>query len=155
MDELGGKSWVPVAYDFIREPVSSNGGFEKHSCGFLRRNSFVTGYEVRHFRATLVGDREYGVVPVGQGQLSDEVQRDDFEGSRVLVRIYGLQRGFRRSIVDFVSLTFATPSYVFGHVASQPWPPVAALYEVYRPCDAWVTIRRWVVKGFDDGSPLL
>ena len=64
LDELGGEPRVSIAYDFVGESILSNYGFKKYVCCPFHHNGFVTGYEVRHLHATLVGDSEYRVVSV-------------------------------------------------------------------------------------------
>ena len=46
LDEFRHESWIPVAYDFVRESVSSHYHFEKRARGPFHRDSLVTGAHV-------------------------------------------------------------------------------------------------------------
>ena len=59
LNEFGGEPRVSVAYDFVWQSVASDDDFEEYSRGLFCRDGFIAGCEVCHFRAALVGDREY------------------------------------------------------------------------------------------------
>ena len=64
LDELGGKPWIPVAYNFVGQPIVSDYDLKERARGFFGHNGLVAGHEVCHFCAALVHDGEYGVIPI-------------------------------------------------------------------------------------------
>lgn len=106
----------------------------------LGHNGFVAGYELHHLGAAVVSDCEYRIMSSWWGQLSDEVQCDDFKQLCVFCRVYWLERSLCRLVVHLVLLALLTSPHVVGDVSPQSGPPAASLYEVHCLTDAWVSV---------------
>src|SRR6266702_5467411 len=88
--------------------------------------AFFAGDKQCSFCAVMVCYRKYGVVSLRDRELSDKVERDCFERHSFVYGKYRRECGFRRSGIDFISLTFRASLDIVGYVLSHIWPPVSS-----------------------------
>ncbi len=91
---------------------------------FFRSHTFLARDKQCRFRTIVICDRKYGVVPLRDGELSDEIKCDCFERHSFVYGEYGRRCGFCWPGVDFVPLAFRTSLDIIGYVLSHVRPPV-------------------------------
>ena len=127
---------------------------EVQQCYSFRVDGFVTGKEDGHFRTSLIGNSQNGIVSLRFGQFDDKVHRDS--GKRECVRLWKDrgERGFPFLGIDFIPLAVCATFYVLFHLTSHFGPPQMLLYELRCPRNSGVPHGRWVMVLADNLSPL-
>src|SRR6266702_1531799 len=128
---------------------------DNQPCRFFRSHALFAGDKQCGLRAIVVCYREYGVVPLRDRELSNKVKRDCFERHSFVYGKYRRERGFRRSGIDFVSLTFCASLDVVRYVLSHIWPPVSLACQLVRFIDSQMTVNWCVVMCLYEKSLVL
>ena len=117
---------------------------DNQSCRFFRGHAFFAGDEQCRFCTVVVCYHEYGIVPLRDGEFSNEIERNCFKGHSFMYGKYGQERGFRWSRIDFVSLAFCASLDIVRYVLSHIWPPVSPACQLVRLVNSRVAVS-WCI----------
>jgi hypothetical protein len=152
--ELSGQSRVTVADDLLRESKPFEYVLEVELGHSFGRDGLVAWDEDGCLSAVVVGDREYGIEPIREWQLNDEVHCNRLERHRLWIREDRCKRGFPGLCVDLVPLTVRASPYIVVNFLSHAGPPVVTFGEGRGARYPWVTVSREIVVVMDYLPPI-